>query len=824
MHRHPSMHRMRIKQAVCGCVAALGILTFASCSGSAAKAPAVSNKLRDEAIAKLREVRDTQESWVKVHAAEWLVELGYPQGVADAFRAELEAHGNDPEYRIGILRVLAKESQYRREHASWIDKIKRVFLEEGSPDRAHAAETMAKLRVSLEPDELKAVNKAADSADVRLASYCRWLLAEADGDDRHVHLDRLCDLLDSPAVESRRIAAYALRSFRPLETDHWRRVVDRAESESDPFVKLRLRGTALITAPTTAEKSELEGIRSELSQARASGDITLDQEMVRTLIEVGKSSDLPVLERYLRADVPEKQALTASSATADLSAAAADAILRIDRRSKLHRIHWLDWTVIAGYSLLMIGIGLFYSLRTKDREDYLLGGRVLRPWMVGFSLFATLLSTISYLAYPGELIRYGPFVLCGVFAFPVIYLIVGWWLIPSLRAIPGASGYALLEERLGSGVRLLAASVFLLLRFIWMATILYATVTVALLPALDIDPAYTPLLCAIMGIVTLGYTSLGGLRAVVLTDVIQSFILFGGAMIAVILVTIHFGGLQWFPTSWPSHWRTPNYGLGFQGRITVGNAMIFMLAWYVCTCGSDQMAIQRFKATRDIAAARQSFGVSLISAFAVKAMLGLVGLAVMAYFLDQPDKLPDRITVFSNADQLFPRFIVIGIPIGLTGLVISGVMAAAMSSLSSGISAATSVISDDFIKRFRGLPADERASLMEERCISAAIGALAVALSLGVGYVPGNLFEITNRLVNALVAPLFILFFMAIFVPWSNATGAVVGFVVSAAVAIAIAMFRIMDISMMWIIPTSMIAGIIAGCIASLIPGGKRLK
>jgi SSS family solute:Na+ symporter len=234
------------------------------------------------------------------------------------------------------------------------------------------------------------------------------------------------------------------------------------------------------------------------------------------------------------------------------------------------------------------------------------------------------------------------------------------------------------------------------------------------------------------------------------------------------------------------------------------------------------MAIQRFKATHDVAAARRSFGVSLVAAFLVKAMLGVVGIAVMAYFLDQPQKLPDRTTVFTNPDQMFPSFIVVGIPEGLTGLVVAGIMAAAMSSLSSGISAATSVISDDFVKRFRGLPAGDRATLTEERCISALIGAIVVALSLGVGYVPGNLFEITNRLVNALVAPLFVLFFMAMFVPRANAFSAVVGFLVSAAVAIAIALFRVMDISMMWIVPASMVAGCTAGSVASLAVARKR--
>lgn len=793
----------------------LGIIAlFAGCTQHEVDTPTVFEELRAESLATLREVMGTQERWVKVHAAEWLLELGYPQGIAEEFHAELEKYGDEPEYRVGIWRVLAKIPQSARESKAWIDKIKAASIDPKSPDRVHATESLAKLGVSLSSAETASVTNSIKSDDVRLASYSQWLLA-VNGDKRKVQIERLCTFLESPDVDSRRIAAYALQFLGPLDDANWTSVVDRANAESDLLTKIRLHGATLMAAPVGADKSELDSSRAAVFEIATQEGRSFDGELIRILAEVGGPEDLHLLENYLgtsSAAVPDAKI---DPITADLRAGAANAILRTDRRHRFHHIHWIDWAVIVGYAMAMLGIGWYYSYRTKDRDDYLLGGRSMRPWMVGLSLFATILSTISYLAYPGELIKEGPLVLSAIFALPLVYFAVGWWLIPTLMAIHGASGYELLEKKLGVGVRLLGASVFLLLRLVWMATIIYATVNVALLPALGINPAYTPLLCAILGCVTLGYTSMGGLRAVVLTDVIQTFILFGGAVVTVLLVTYHFGGLHWIPTSWPSHWRAPNYGPGFQERITVGNSIVFMLAWYICTCGSDQMAIQRFKATRDVAAARRSFGVSLVAAFMVKAMLGVVGVAVMAYFLDQPQKLPDRTTVFTNADQMFPSFLVVGIPVGLTGLVVAGMMAASMSSLSSGISAATSVISDDFIKRFRGLPSQERASVTEERCIAVSIGVIVVTLSLSVGYVPGNLFEITNRLVNAFIAPLFVLFFTAMFVPRANAIGAVVGFVISAVVAIAIALFQFMDISMMWIVPASMVIGCGTASIAS---------
>src|SRR5262245_17644945 len=128
----------------------------------------------------------------------------------------------------------------------------------------------------------------------------------------------------------------------------------------------------------------------------------------------------------------------------------------------------LDWLVVAAYALLFLGIGAYYARRNRDAEDYLLGGRVMSPVMLGLSLFATLVSTLSYLAWPGEIIAYGPMLLSQFAAYPLIIVIVGYGLIPLLMKQPVTSAYEILEARLGTSVRLAGAGVFLLLRLAWM--------------------------------------------------------------------------------------------------------------------------------------------------------------------------------------------------------------------------------------------------------------------------------------------------------------------------------------------------------------------
>ena len=104
----------------------------------------------------------------------------------------------------------------------------------------------------------------------------------------------------------------------------------------------------------------------------------------------------------------------------------------------------------------------------------------MKSTSIGISLFATLLSTLSYLTYPGEMIQHGPIIFAGALAFPLVYFIVGWWIIPAIMKTGVTSAYEILEQKLGLSVRLLGTVMFLLLRLLWMATIIYVTVDVAL--------------------------------------------------------------------------------------------------------------------------------------------------------------------------------------------------------------------------------------------------------------------------------------------------------------------------------------------------------
>ena len=493
----------------------------------------------------------------------------------------------------------------------------------------------------------------------------------------------------------------------------------------------------------------------------------------------------------------------------------------------LAAISAIDWGVILLYAIGMVGVGLYFSRKINNTEDYLLGGRKMNPLMVGLSLFASLLSTISYLSYPGEMIRYGPMFITGALAFPFVIFVVGSFMIPYFMKLRVTSAYEILEQRLGLSIRLLGSSLFTLIRLFWMAVIIHATTDKVLVPVLDLGESWTVPICILMGIVTIIYTSLGGLRAVVFTDVIQSGILFGGGILTVAIVASKLGSVgELWPAEWPQHWEKPNWGFDPEARMSLVSMFLAVFCWHTCTAGSDQVVIQRYFATRDIKGARRVLVINLVADFLAMLLMAMVGLALIAYFTANSHMLEANQSLANSSDQLFPKFISTGLPVGLTGLVISGLLAAAMSSLSSGMNSTSSVLTSDFVLLLRSVEPDEKSKIVIARWISVIIGLVVVVLSLIVEHVSGNLFEVANKVVNLFVAPLFVLFFLAMFVKSSNAIGVWCGALTSITVAVLIAFWKEMTgvegISFLWIMPAAFILGTLVGAIASLAFKAKR--
>ncbi len=800
------------------CVATVGVAMSGGCSNGTSNTTKIETVIREECVEQLRNSLANEERWAKVHAAEFLVSLDYRDGIAEEFEQQLHFFGTEPEYRIGIWRVLAQLN--RHDQAAYneaIGQITAAFEDKTAPDRIHALETIAKLGVSLPIDGSigESVKALAQSGPINGRAYAWWVLL--NGGDQNAE-SSLSELLSHTESIARQTAAYCLRHRDSIE-------LNTHNSLSMALAKEPHDSPALIYLATASFR-------------HASADHTenrIQQQMLLDKLITGKPNEQYEVAR-LAADAGDDwtaellSILQNEDEDPDVKSSVAHALCRIGRREQLH-MPTFDWVVVALYGFGMLAVGFFYAQRTRTAGDYLLGGRTMSPWMVGLSLFATMLSTLSYLAWPGEMIKNGPIILMGYAAYPFVLLVVGWFLIPHIMKLRVTSAYEILELRFGISIRLLGALLFLSLRFLWMASIIYWTTAIVLIPAAGIDETYTPMIAMVLGLITVIYTSLGGLRAVVFTYVIQTFILFAGAIVSLALMTSALGGVtSWLPDQWATHWTAPKLWFDFDPntRATLANAMLGTFSWYVCTAGADQMAIQRYLATKDIKAARRTLAVSLFTDFTVIIFLGLMGLALLAFFSARPDRLADGHTVYANADKLFPRFVIVGLPLGMSGLVIAGLLSAAMSSLSSGVNSSAAVISEDFVRRLSKHRTakhhtDDASHVRLIRWTSIFVGVVVVLLSAQIGSVQGNMLEVVYKVANLFTAPLFYLFFMAMFVGPANTAGTWVGSIAGIATAISIAfwkdIFGEQGISFLWIIPSSFFLSVLVGIIASLLVG-----
>ncbi len=784
-------------------------LLFSSCGRTGdAEGNHVSENLRTEAVSELKRVLDDTLRWEKVHAAEYLLELQYFDQIGEIFLREEKIRGEEPSYRVGIWRVLAQVPDLSAARSQWIDRIYSVYKDVRSPDRAQAAESMAKLKYPFTPVE--------EEKDPIVKLFAEWAGAYRSPEAAETAGKELMQVVTSGrrAPRERKLAAYALRHLGSLGYTEARALSDLALHEPDSSeARVYLLSAAL---RNTADDSLSLNPRvyEELIRLAPEGNRAVRCEMAQALASKGSNHDIPLLTGFLKG--PGGERFTPAD-QADIRAGASYALLRIDRRA-VPSLASLDWVIIAVYGLLMLWIGWYYSRRNKTREDYLLGGRKMNPVAVGISLFATLLSTLSYLSYPGEMVKNGPAIFAGMFALPFVYFAAGWWLIPRIMKMNVTSAYEILERKFGLPARMMATFMFLSLRFLWMATIIYVTVEIALFSVVPFDKAYALPIGIVLMLITIVYTAMGGLKAVVVTDVLQSVIFLGGALISILLVCYHFGSFtSWFPDRWPTSWDPPRYGFDARERSTVGNAMLMLFVWYICTTGSDQMAIQRYLSTKDIKAARKSLGVSLYTNLLAKCLLGLVGLAVFAFFSHNQHLLTDGKTIQEQADTLFPRFILVGLPVGLSGLVVAGLLAAAMSSLSSGVNSVSSVISEDIVQRFRKSVSSREGLLKQVKLLSYLTGGFVMLLSIFIGNVEGNLFDVVTKVVNLFVGPLFVLFFLALFVPFSTSTGAILGGIISVIAACAVAFYGVFGITVFWILPISLLVGVVSGTLVSFI-------
>ncbi len=358
---------------------------------------------------------------------------------------------------------------------------------------------------------------------------------------------------------------------------------------------------------------------------------------------------------------------------------------------------WVDWLVIAAYLAAMLGVG-WYCYNRESRADgsttdYFLAGRDVPWWAAGLSLYATGTSAISFIAIPALSFRtnwlYLSQQVIGVFGL----LFVAYKIIPVIRRLNLISIYHYLEIRFHPSIRLMSSALTILFQLVGRLSI------VLYLPALaiaSVTGADVVLCIVLMGIVTTLYTLVGGMKAVIWTDVIQVFVMVGGALFAIGYV-IHGidGGFSSLLAVAHENNKTQLFDFSWDFATPTIWAIILVVMTDVPTWPKEQVMMQRVLATRNDKEARSSV---LTLAFAIipgSFLFYSIGTALFAFYKSHPDRLNPLI----DTDATFPVFIAAELPIGITGLIIAGLFAASMSTLSSGLNSIATLSSVDFYER-----------------------------------------------------------------------------------------------------------------------------
>jgi SSS family solute:Na+ symporter len=390
----------------------------------------------------------------------------------------------------------------------------------------------------------------------------------------------------------------------------------------------------------------------------------------------------------------------------------------------------IDWLIIAGYFAFTIWFGLYFRKRQTSSERYFLGDRKLPGWAVGMSIFATIISSWAFLALPGKSFKDDMQYLLTIASIPVAVLIAVFFVIPVFRQKIKLSAYEYLERRFGLLARFYGNIVFISGHFFKMGMVLYL-LCLAIEGAMGWAGTYLTYLIVIAGIITIFYTFFGGIEGVVWTHVIQGFLLLGGGLIG--LLFLLFSG-----ESGPTEMLTTAYHSGkftlasfdFDwNRISVYMLLCFGFTHYLARYTTDQTVVQRYLLAPSGKQASRSLWISVLFLGIVWVMFMFIGVLLWAYYRIQLGLLPNAVR--DKPDQVFAYFIGHQIPAGVTGLILAGVFAAAMSTLSSDLNSLASVLADDFYEKLAKAPTDKR-RLMFSRIsvIVAGVGAIILAIAL----------------------------------------------------------------------------------------------
>jgi SSS family transporter len=479
----------------------------------------------------------------------------------------------------------------------------------------------------------------------------------------------------------------------------------------------------------------------------------------------------------------------------------------------------LDYAAILVYFALLVAMGFYFASRENTTEDYFLAGKRIPWWAAGLSIFGTQLSAITFLAIPAKTFSSDWLIFFVNMTIILVAPLVAFFYLPLYRGLNITTAYEYLERRFNLLARLFGSCTFMLFQFGRMGIVLFLP-ALALSAATEVNIYYCILA---MGILSTLYTVLGGIEAVIWTDVAQVFVLVGGALLSLVLIALQVeGGLgaiydrgreahkfHMFNPGWD--WTLPVVWVVLIGQFCA-NAVPYT---------SDQTVVQRYLTTRDEAQAKKAIWTNAVMTFPATLLFCSVGTALYAFYRTHPANLDPTL----QTDGIFPLFIVQQLPAGLAGLVVAGIFAASMSSLDSSLNSLATVLVTDFRERLSGrtVRTDEerRKSLFLAKTLTLVLGVVGTGSALILATYPIRSFmDLYLELLGLVGGSLAGLFALGVFSRTANGIGGVVGAL--AGVATSLLVKNHTDIHFLLFAALSVATCFLTGWVVSFLTGGPR--
>ncbi len=396
-----------------------------------------------------------------------------------------------------------------------------------------------------------------------------------------------------------------------------------------------------------------------------------------------------------------------------------------------------DLIIFLIYIAGIVVFGASFYFRNKSADAFTSGGGSLPSWVVGMSIFATFVSSISFLALPGNAYQtnWNGFVFS--LSIPIAVFFAVKFFVPLYRSINSVSAYTFLETRFGPWARIYASACYLLTQLARIGSILY-------LLALPMNALFgwdISLIIIITGAIVMFYSMMGGIQAVVWTDAVQAIVLIVGALACtfVLVFSMPEGPGQVFAIAADFD----KFSLGsFSASLsdsTFWVILVYGLFINLQNYGIDQNYVQRYMTTKSEKDAKFSTWLGGLLYVPVSLLFFFIGTALFAYYKAYPDLLPNELKAVDMADRVFPFFIVNGLPVGITGLLIAAIFAAGMSTVSTSLNSTATIILTDYYKKYFPEKASDKSAMAVLYGASLVIGILGIIAALAMTQVKSAL-------------------------------------------------------------------------------------